>query len=179
MAAFVCNEVIPPDWQTLLFISEAKQADMVAKYVQNSEIAIAGRMKKSVRDATFDRMVSGDLKRCLATNIYGQGVTFPDLRCMVNLAAGGGSITGVQKPGRLAQIRPGKKAGYVIEFVFECIRDKSAGGVWDENGDPTEEETPWGYWRLVEEDGRKRLKVYEDLGYEIKYVNSLDEIKLE
>lgn len=180
MAGYVCNEIIPADWQTLLFISEAKQADMVKGFIHNGEVAIAGRMNAGVRKEVFNRMVTGDVKRCISTNIYGQGVTFPDLRCMVNLAMGGGSITGVQKPGRLAQMRPGKRAGHVIDFVFEGIKKSQGGGTfWDEYGNLHEQQEAWNYGKLVEADGRKRIQVYEDLGYTVKYVNSLNEIKLE
>ena len=180
MAAFVCNEMIPADWQTVIFITEQKQADMVQHCIPGSTVAIAGRMQKAERDVMFSRMVSGDIKRCIATSIYAQGVTFPDIRCMINLSAGGGSITGVQKPGRLAQIRPGKKAGYVVDFVFACKGQESVGGggMGDADG-PVESPGPWRAWRMIEEDGKKRLKVYEELGYEIRYVESLDEIRFD
>jgi superfamily II DNA/RNA helicase len=106
-------------------------------------------------------MVNDNIKRCVCTDVYAQGVTFPDVRVMINATGGGGSISSTQKPGRLAQIRPNKKRGYLVDFLFEC-----------EDALPSDN----GAWRMIMRDSRARLKLYASLGYEVCIVDSLSEI---
>lgn len=163
----ILNQCVPVDWQTLIFIDEIKQADLMEKLVTNGVTAIASRMDKDDRAANLEAMKSGELKRCIATNIYATGMTFPHLRVMFNAAGGGGSITATQKPGRLAQKMPGKKAGYVIDFLFEPSGQMSSSrGKKD-------------LWRQVVQDGYNRISHYRQVGFETRLVNNIGEIKFE
>jgi superfamily II DNA or RNA helicase len=166
----ISSEIIPQDWQTLIFADQAKQIDLIEACVADGVSAIASRMTAKERRAKFDDMKAGTIKRCIATSIYSTGVTFPDLRCVINASGGGGSITGTQKPGRLAQIRPGKKAGYVFDFLF-VPRE------WEdhENGKYGRDDK----WSSVVIDCKSRMRVYRDNGYEIQIVSDLSQIKID
>ena len=164
----VSKTIIPEEWQTLIFIDQKKQADLMAKFVTSSEVAIAGRMTKAGRKEMFEAMQANEIKRCICTDIYAQGVTFPDLRVLVNAAGGGGHIASTQKPGRLAQVRPGKARGYLVDFLFECVDGE------DEHG-----QTVHSAWNHVVRDCAARMKQYKTLGYDVQVVDSITEITLE
>lgn len=157
----ISTQAIPADWQTLVFVDEIKQADLVQLMVDNGTIAVASRMSPAERRQTMADMAGNIIKRCIATDIYAQGVTFPDLRVIVNAAGGGGSTTSTQKPGRLAQIRPGKTCGYMVDFAFQASYDRCGKGV-----------------AAVVRDCVAREKVYRENGYEVVRVKRVDEIKL-
>lgn len=164
----ISRAVIPEDWQTLIFIDQKKQADLLSKFVTSSEVAIAGRMTKSERRDLFEAMQTDAVKRCICTDIYAQGVTFPELKVLVNAAGGGGHIASTQKPGRLAQIRPGKSRGYLIDFLFECTDGADEYGQMYKSA-----------WNHVVRDGAARMRQYETLGYDVQTVDSITEIALE
>lgn len=159
---------IPQDWQTIVFADQKKQIQLLEAFVANGTPAIASDMNKAERDEKFRAMKAGEIKRCIATNIYSTGVTFPDLRCVINASGGGGSITGTQKPGRLAQKRPGKKCGYLVDFSFEA---RGREGAWEFGANEK--------WSQVVVDARNRLKVYEGVGYEIRYIDSVEQLNFE
>jgi superfamily II DNA or RNA helicase len=167
----ILEKIIPADWQTLAFIDTGAQGDYLMKLLPSHYVmAMAGRFKgKKARQEVADKMASGEIKRCLATSIYSQGVTFSDLRCMVNLSGGGGSITSVQRPGRLAEKREGKACGYMIDFLFEMEEDPRIKTVPSKNQE----------WRCLTNDSYARMAVYEKLGYTLKVVDRSADIKLE
>jgi superfamily II DNA or RNA helicase len=168
----IAKNKIPENWQTLVFIDQKKQADEMSEAIDDCEVAIASRLKVKERKELFAKMANNEIKRCVATSIYAQGVTFPDLRVMINAAGGSGSISSVQKPGRLAQTRPGKEQGHLIDFMFEPThdpRDNPQESVSNENI----------MWTQVVNDCKSREKVYRSLGYTVEVVDSLSELELE
>ncbi len=156
--------IIPPEWQTLIFVDEIKQAELMESMVQDGVVAVASKMNKEERKQKYDDMVRNVIKRCIATEIYATGITFPDLRVIVNAAGGGGSITATQKPGRLAQVRPGKRAGYLIDFLFVPDSEPNFG----QNNE----------WRAIPKDCYARMESYKRTGFNVKTVNYLREIQL-
>jgi superfamily II DNA or RNA helicase len=164
----IANSVLPKNWQTIIFVDQQKQADLLADNIDEAKTVIAGRMKIKERKETFQNMVNNHVKRCICTDVYAQGVTFPDLRVMINAAGGGGSISSTQKPGRLAQIRENKNCGYLVDFLFEC------------SNPPKPEDNVRGadLWRMVANDSMLRLRQYDKLGYKINVINSLAEITM-
>lgn len=159
---WISRELLPPDWQTLMFIQNEKAADHFLKVVgEEGTIAMAKKMTKKERKHLMALMQSNDIKRCLASNIYSQGVTFSDLRCVINLA-GGGPYTGtIQKPGRLAEIRPGKKCGVMIDFLFKPV------------GTPVEMARKGG-WDMMLGCAWQRYKVYKAKGYDVDIIQISD-----
>lgn len=168
--AKICRELIPNDWQTLLFIKNEKQALLNLKEIgEEGTIAMAKRLTDKERKTLMEMMQSGDVLRCLATDIYAQGVTFPDIRVLLNLAGGGDNTTAIQKPGRLAEIRPGKSCGVVIDVMFD----------YDSSGDATpynELKEDQHAWKHLVGDSRNRRKAYQRKGYHIRDVYDMEEL---
>lgn len=168
--ARICAKIIPQEYQTISFIANEKQADLfMDRMPEGTVLAMAKKMGKKERQEKMQRMASGQVKRCLATKIYAQGVTFSDLRCMINVEGGGDSCSSIQKPGRLAEIRPNKKCGVVFDFLFDCT-DFDTNNLSDL---PSENAA----WSQVIRDSRARQKAYKRKGYEIHDVETLEEAK--
>ena len=172
MANTVCRimrECVPGDWQSMTFVSHEKQADLYLKAMGGDEatIAMAKKLPGKQRDAVFARMQSGEIKRCFATNIYAQGVTFSDLRLMINAEGGGNNTSAIQKPGRLAEIREGKPYGLVVDFLFTPDNPEAESRVNQGGAE----------WYNLVRDSRARRKAYEDKGYEVLVVRDMPELK--
>lgn len=164
----LCDNCVPRHWQTMLFIKDEKQADYMFTEAMDPtcSVAMAKKLNTKDRKAMTARIASNEVSRVLASNIYVQGVTFPDLRVVVNLASGGANTSAIQKPGRLLQRRKGKNYGVMIDFLFECT-DADL----DTRGNPP-------YRALIRECYARR-KAYEKIGYEIvdaRGVNHVTEI---
>lgn len=155
------EEVIPSNWQMMAFIANEKQADLIMEKTmpQHGTVAMAKKMNTKERKAITSGIVSGELNRVIASNIYVQGVTFPDLRAVINLAGGGANTNAIQKPGRLLQTRPNKNYGVMFDFDFVCT---------DEASD-TRKRKPYS---AVTIDCKNRREAYENIGYDIEYVDS-------
>lgn len=162
--ARICHEAFPDDWQAIAFIRNEKQADFYLERIgQEGTIAMAKKLTSKQRQELMERMAGGEVKRCLASDIYAQGVTFSHVRAIVNIAGGGNNTTTIQKPGRLAEIRPGKKAGIIVDVMF-----RPEGGLNMQNCGPGV--------RMILADCRARLAAYEKKGYDIKIVGSVEEL---
>ena len=157
------DECIPQDWQIMAFIQDEKQADfyMEQAFPPHGTVAMAKKMTDKVRKDITARIASGELVRVIASNIYVQGVTFPDLKVVINLAGGGANTTAIQKPGRLLQALPMKNYGVMIDFMFECR---------DEEQD-TRKRKP--YTGVVSECWA-RYKAYKDIGYDVEFVTTAE-----
>lgn len=164
IAARICHEVIPDDYQTLIFIKEEKQADLYLNVIgHEATVAMAKKMTKSQREDITEKMRNGTIKRCLCTDIYVQGVTFPDSKVLINLEGGGNNTSAIQKPGRLAQIRPNKKCGILIDLSFKFPGIES-----DYKGEA---------WTSLVADSKAREKAYIDKGYGIYHSDTIEKLK--
>lgn len=162
----ICNEALPPDWQTLVFIENEKQAEGIFEHMPDGTIAMAKRMTAPERVDITERVKSGAIRRCIASDIYATGVTFHEVRALVNAAGGGGSISCIQKPGRLAEIRPNKKGGLVVDFVYESKLAESPVKKNDSDA-----------WQALIADSWARCRVYKEKGYTVYIVESIDELR--
>lgn len=161
----ICYEVIPEDFQTLIFIKNEKQADLLQDIIgRDTCVAMAKKLTMKERDEVTAKLKSNIIKRCLCSKIYVKGVTFSDVRVLINAEAGGNNTSSIQKPGRLAEIRPNKKCGIIIDLFFKETQD------WDGSD-------PRGPWRSLISDSRNRKKAYSDKGYEITHCETIDELK--
>lgn len=165
----ICHSIIPKEWQTLIFIKNENQADLFLKHVgEEGTIAMAKRMTPKERVEMFKRMQSAEIKRCLATEIYATGVTFSDIRAIINCGAGGDNTSAIQKPGRLAEIRPGKPYGVIFDFLFDMAGlDTTELSMFDKEDPP---------WRHVVRDSRSRMKAYTRKGYKVVVCKSIEEL---
>jgi superfamily II DNA/RNA helicase len=167
LAKQICEDVIPADFQTMIFIKDEKQAEMTKKALgEDSVLAMAKKMTNQEREECDRLMKQNIIKRCLCTKIYVQGVTFSDVRVLVNLEAGGNNTSAIQKPGRLAEIRPGKKCGIVIDLLFVPPNEEWGGFDWKSNA-----------WIQLCKDSKARMEAYTEKGYEITVVNNIDQLK--
>jgi hypothetical protein len=154
---WICHELIPPEWQSLLFIKNEAEAEFMLDWVgEAGTIAMAKRLTKKEREDLMQRMCSDEVKRCIASDIYSQGVTFNHVRALVNLSGGGASTSTIQKPGRLAEVRPNKRCGVVFDFMFTPGKDMASLG---------------GSQAVIRE-SLARVKAYTEKGYEIIHVDS-------
>lgn len=161
LTARLCNEVIPQEFQTMLFVKTERQAEVYRNAIgRDTTIAMAKRMNKAEREEVTSLMRNNVIKRCLCTDIYVQGVTFSDVRVLINCEAGGNNTTAIQKPGRLAQVRDGKKCGIVFDF---CFKDAYASRRGLDKAE------------ALVRDSAARKKAYTDKGYEIKHVTTIQE----
>ena len=165
----ISENVIPKDWQTLIFIKNEKQAEAMSQTIPESKIGMAKKVNKKERNELFQEIKENKLTRCVCSNIYSTGVTFPDLRCIVNCEGGGGSISSTQKPGRLAQKRPNKNFGYLFDLYFEPN---------DNNITKTSHPKNMNQWWSLVDDSKNRLKTYQNKGYDVEFVDNLNEINL-
>lgn len=169
--AQICREAIPPEWQTLIFIKNERQALGIHAEIPDGTIVMAKRLTTKERLAVTEQVKQNLVKRCICSDVYSQGVTFHEVRALINAGGGGGSISCVQKPGRLAEIRPGKKCGVVIDVLWDpqssalkSMRHLPLTDALDMLPNPDAN-----HWRAVVRDAWARHKIYEEKGYEISY----------
>jgi superfamily II DNA or RNA helicase len=167
VCAKLCHQLIPEAWQTLVFIRKETQADMVAKAIGGDRvIAMAKKMKNSERKVLVDAIKAEKFLRVVASDILSQGVTMSKLRCIINASSGGPYTSCIQKPGRLAEIRPDipdKKYGIIFDFLFE-------------SKDPLNPFPKQAWGGLIHE-ANARKKAYEEKGYEVVCVSSYEELQ--
>jgi superfamily II DNA or RNA helicase len=161
----VINEAIPPEFQMMAFIVDEKQGNFYMEHAIPNEgtLVMAKLLKPKEQDRVTSEIAASKYMRVLASNMYVQGVTFPDLQVVINLASGGGNTTAIQKPGRLLQNQPGKNYGVLIDLMFEC-RDSEM---------ETRRNPP--YAGIIGECWA-RQKAYKEIGYEIEYIDTIEEL---
>lgn len=169
-ARYLSDVVIPREWQMLYFIKTETQADFLSNCIgRDISVAMAKKLTPKERKEMTDRVRSNDIKRVICSDIYVQGVTFHEVMVLVNCGGGGSSTSTIQKPGRLAEIRKGKNAGLMIDFLFvpagvpAVVADSAA-------SNPALSE---GVACLVRE-SQMRLKAYQDIGYDVEIVERKD-----
>lgn len=159
----ICLEVIPESWQTILFIRNEKQADFLLDYVgKEGTIAMAKKLTDKERVELMERMKDDDIKRCLASDIYSQGVTFSYVRAMVNVGGGGANTTTIQKPGRLAEVMPDKRCGVVFDIKLTPADNVDMNSM--------------GESKMLVIDSEKRHQAYLDKGYKVIDVYSFADL---
>lgn len=159
----ICNDVIPKEYQTLVFIENSDQAETLQKHVNDSVLAMDKLMKnKKERTDLFAKMQKNEIKRCICSNIYSTGVTINDIRCELNCCGGGAGIMATQKPGRLAEVKPNKPEGIMIDFLFQPTK-----GCNPQSGDA-----------MVMRDSILRLEAYREKGYIVDVLEDYQQLKL-
>lgn len=162
----VCDECVPRAWQTMIFIKDEKQADYLFAEAMDPtcSIAMAKKLKPKERKVMTELIATNKISRVIASNIYVQGVTFPDLRVVINAAGGGASTGAIQKPGRLLQAVTGKNYGVMVDLLYECTDAAED----DRNNPP--------YGALVGECWA-RHKAYTNIGYDVVICESSEQLK--
>ena len=169
LAREVCDNMLPENWQTLLFIKNEDHAKFMAEALSQSKwpVAMAKLLTKKARGALTQEVADSTHMRVLCSNIFVQGMTFHDLRALVNLSGGGPYTSTIQRPGRLPEIRHdlGKKFGLLVDFFPRpaYVPDKSS--------------MPEQKWWAPVQDGKNRLSAYQEIGYEVTTPNTMRELR--
>lgn len=166
LVADICKQCLPPEWQTLVFIKNEKQADGIKDCIPDGTIAMAKVLTTTQRRELFELMAEDKVKRCICSEIYSTGVTFHEVRALINAGGGGANIGCIQKPGRLAEIRPGKKCGLVIDFLWEC----------DDREFEADRNPKVNQWTAIVKDSAARKNVYEKKGYNVTIIESIEDL---
>ena len=166
----ISNEIIHPDLQTLIFIRTEKQAEYLRDVIgRDITVAMAKNMNATEREEVAQLLRNNIIKRCLCSKIYVQGVTFNDVRVLINAEGGGYNTSAIQKPGRLAEIRPGKKCGIMIDLFFKPMPGINlrspvlSQSYWDD---------PW-------KDSQNRETAFKEIGYNIKHCKDIATLRSE
>jgi superfamily II DNA/RNA helicase len=147
-----------------MFIKNEAQAEHFKQHIGDAgTIAMAKKMTSKERLQMTHAMKSNEIKRCLATDIYATGVTFNHVRAVFNLSGGGPYASTIQKPGRVVEVRDGKRCGVLFDFNFvpkagEEHKSKQSSA-----------------WDLVRE-SKQRLDCYTRKGYDIQIIKSFSEL---
>lgn len=122
----------------------------------NSLVGNLHPVKDRERDTIYEKLASGELKRVLSTGIYRQGVNFPQLAVLVNLAGMKSDIIAGQLPGRASRPSGGKEYGLIVDFWHRWDQ-------WERRGRLTAGD-------LLRDD-MNREKVYRQLGFEQSWLD--------
>jgi hypothetical protein len=165
----LCDEMLPADWQTLLFIKNEDSANFFHQALSNCRwpVAMAKLLTTSGRKLMTQEIKDSTHMRVLCSDIYVQGMTFSDMRALVNLGGGGPYTSVIQKPGRLAEIRPDlkKRHGVMVDFFPRVSRISTRL--------PADAQAWWGPVK----DGENRLKVYHETGYDVRMCETLEDVR--
>ena len=169
LTKMLCDHLIPPTWQTLLFVKNEEHAEFMSHELSQCRwpVAMAKLLTTKARTQLTNEVKDSVHLRVLCSDIYVQGMTFSDLRCLVNLGGGGPYTSTIQKPGRLAEIRPeiGKTHGVLIDFMPVPSYQ------------PSTQQMSEQVWRVLTSNAASRLKEYEDIGYGIHMVENPGQLK--
>jgi hypothetical protein len=136
---------------------------VLSQQVNDSIIAMDKLMKnKKERQELFAKMKANEIKRCICSNIYSTGVTIDELRCEINCCGGGAGIMATQKPGRLAEVKPNKPEGIMIDFLFM----------------PSAHCNPASGDAMIMRDSYLRLNAYRELGYTVDILENIEQLKI-
>lgn len=114
------------------------------------------------RRAIYGRMEAAEIRKILSTFVYKQGVNFPELSIVINAAGGGSEIVVKQIPGRESRKTESKTESFLVDFWHP----------WDKILDARGRMVPG----AVHKDDRSREKVYEELGFEQTWVDTIDDL---
>lgn len=89
---------------------------------------ILGSTKLADRDAAIADTISGVNKVLVATTTLDEGVDIPSLDAIVFAVPFSSKITAIQRAGRVARKNPGKKRGFIIDFIDTSLPRLSAMG---------------------------------------------------
>jgi len=126
------------------FVHAETSQDNLRKKRQHNLPAVSPK----TRNWIYKQLEAGELKRAASTGIYRQGVDFPELQVILNLAGLGSSIAAHQLPGRASRTKEGKAYGVLVDFwhPYDVGTDQKPG--------------------FLHKDDKKREQVYRELGFQ-------------
>ena len=163
IVADMSNRLIPKEDQTLMFIKQEKQGRRLLQHVgEHVPLVMDKVLTSKERDAITEAVEKNHVARVVCSDIFVQGVTFHDIRYLINTSGGGPGTTALQRPGRLAEIRPDKRFGVMADFQHVLAPKRP--------GQPPRPDNMGGVKALVRE-ARQRAEVYAEVGYHVDEVH--------
>jgi superfamily II DNA or RNA helicase len=114
------------DPQTLVLVETVEHANYLAELLPDFKVVhgdIDAENKANGNSARRADMLaqfeSGELRKVIATGVWGTGVNFVQLDVLVYASGAPSHITTTQWAGRNSRLRPGKKYGLLIDFMDE------------------------------------------------------------
>jgi hypothetical protein len=158
------HELIPQDAQTLFFIKQEKQAELYQKYVGMDVPIVMDKILTAKQRDELTKLVEQDhLRRLFCSDIFVQGVTFHEVRFLVNCSGGGANTGTIQKPGRLAEIRPDKACGVMVDVFFDVAKRTP--------GSPPAPKSGLSGVTALNRESKDRLEAYREIGYEVDIID--------
>ena len=158
----ISREFIPQEDQTLIFIKQVDQAERIQRHTgTHVPLVIDKLLTDKERDELTRQTAENEIQRVICSDIFVQGVTFHDIRYLINCNGGGPSTGCLQRPGRLAEIRPDKRFGVMIDMKYELPKKGM--------GESRDMKLYRGVAALQRE-SNQRLQVYQDTGYLVDVV---------
>jgi len=114
------------------------------------------------RKETYRKMAAGELRKIMCTQIYQEGVNFPQLEIVVNAGGGGSDIVAKQIPGRESRNIEGKDESFLIDFNHP----------WDVGRDKHGHSRPG----PILKDDNSREKSYSGLGFKQIWLDKIDDL---
>jgi len=152
------NRLAPAAGPAVTYVHAVTSAsDLVARGFRNI-LAVSPKQRKAV----YDGMNDGSIRKVMSTYVYKQGVDFPALSVIVNAGGGGSSIVAEQIPGRESRNIEDKFESYLVDFHHP----------WDVVTDEKGKKKPG----PVLKDDNARRSVYEDVGFEQVWLESVDQL---
>lgn len=124
-----------PETQVLVMVATLDHAVHLRQYLPDYEICYGGADASRIeeyqragllpddfipvdavrRERMRDAFAAGDLKKVIATDIWGTGVSFNKLQVLVRADGRGAEIPSIQLPGRVSRLSEGKSQGIVVD----------------------------------------------------------------
>jgi len=173
LCAKLCNEWIPEGDQALFFIKQEKQALAMREFMgDHIPIVMDKILSSKERDELTRQVEENEISRVQCSDIFVQGVTFHDIRYLINCNGGGPSTAAIQRPGRLAEIRPDKTCGVMVDFKPIKEAKPKAGKYTGDNTRPDRGEADMRGINAICREACQRQEVYEQIGYIVEEVEA-------
>ncbi len=155
------SAAIPAQDQTLIFIKQEKQARLLQGVLGDQVPLVMDKiLTSSERDRLTALVAENQISRVLCSDIFVQGVTFHEIRYLINTAGGGPSTSAIQRPGRLAEVRPGKRFGVLVDFM--PVHPSGMGH--------KHQLAKCTGIKAICREAKSRLEVYNNIGYQVSIV---------
>jgi superfamily II DNA or RNA helicase len=91
--------------------------DESAECFKKAKLLKGDPLTKKQVEGIRKKFSAGELKRAIATGIWGTGVDFPQLSMIIRADGGASPIKDIQMPGRVCRISSGKDKGILVDFA--------------------------------------------------------------
>lgn len=104
----------------LVFVSRLEHGKELSKSIERLGMSVrwvSGKCSARERRGVIEELERGDLDVIVASPVFDTGVDIPNVRCLMNAAAGESTIRAVQRLGRGLRKAAGKDSVVMIDFI--------------------------------------------------------------